>query len=139
VRKPNWRFRRLIHSWFPGGERAGPDQAGKRTLARFGRGALSPPTDKHIGPEITGLVSELISRGHELRRRMNAGRKTNAQTWKAETIDWLKSAEPFTHPAMSVKVIPDLDTDINLLRMLIAHQLFDLKHLKENRLSAGQR
>jgi hypothetical protein len=109
VRKPDLRFRRLIPSWFPGGQRAGPDQAGKRSLARFGRASLCPPMDARIGPEITCLLSELIFRGHELRRRMNAGMKADEQTWKTEIIDWLKRAEPFTinkRSAMSFEVIP---------------------------------
>jgi hypothetical protein len=142
VRKPDSRFRRLIYSWFSGGERAGPDQAGKRRLARFGRAALSPPMDTRIGPEIAGLLSELILRGHALRRRMNTGMKGDEQTWKAEIIDWLKRTEPFTmkkRPAMFVKMIPVLNTDINLFRMLIARQLFELKHFKENRVPAEQR
>ncbi|HSA80363.1 MAG TPA: hypothetical protein VLE23_06040 [Geminicoccaceae bacterium] len=60
---------------------------------------------------------------------------------KTETIDWLRIAESFTRkmwPATPVKVIPGLDTDCNLYRMLISHQLSDLEHLKENRLPAAR-
>jgi hypothetical protein len=86
--------------------------------------------------EIRILLGALIARGNELRRRVNIGKLPDEQIWKAETIDWLRRVELLTRnrfPATSIRVIPDLNTDINLYRMLISHQLSDLGRIKEKR------
>jgi hypothetical protein len=125
VRKPGSWLRHLVHAWLPVG--------GRRN--RFGRAALAPAGDKYIEPGITGLLSELIAGGNQLRRQVNVGKTPDEQTWKAETIDWLRRAESLSknqRPSTSVKVVSDLNAGIDLYRMLISHQLSDLKHIKES-------
>ena len=139
MRKTDSWLRHLVYACLPASEPTGPHQVGRR-LNRPRRRALAPPTDKHTEPELTSLLSELIDWGNQLRRQMNVGRRANERALKTETIDWLRSAEALTRrmwPATPVKVIPGLDTESNLFRMLIAHQLSDLEHLKENWLPAA--
>ena len=135
MRKPASWLRHLVHAWLPAaGQR--PSQGGRRSN-RFGRAAaLAPARDQYMEPRITGLISELITRGNQLRRQLNVGKRADQRAWKAETIDWLRRAESLSRdqrPTASGKIIPDLDTDISLYRMLISHQLSDLEHIKENR------
>jgi hypothetical protein len=135
ARKLSTWLRHLVRTWLPAAGQRTPNHA-RRRWSQFGRAAaLAPARDEYIEPAIAGLLSELIARENQLRRQLNVGMKADELTLKAETIDWLRRARSLSrsqHP----KIIPDLDTDVNLYRMLISHRLSDLKYIEGNRLTA---